>query len=223
MSDKAMIFIHGFGTEYVPDHTNEERLDPRTGKIVGTRTPTGKLKPRDWVEYSPLGSVQRLVVREWIELLDKPAPLTGKGGENPAVQMANARWDAIRPRYEAWKAGQELPLDGTPLAAWSGVSRSQAEVLKSHGVRTVEELAQLTDTHKDRMGIMGLGSLIEGAKRFLSAMDRSSVTRALEERDQKISELQAEMAELMEMVKEAQPKTEPKRRGRPPKAERVAA
>jgi hypothetical protein len=206
MSEQAILFIKEFGTEYVPDQKNP-----------------GQLKGRDWVEYSSIGGAQKTIVREWVEILSAVAPLTGRGADNPAVQIAHMRWNAIKPRYEAWKTGQEAPPDGTPLAAWNGVSRQLGEKLKMHGVRSVEEVARLTDTHIQTLGIMGLRDIIEGAKRFVLAQDKSVVTNALAEKDAQIAELRtkmddqaAQMAELIEMVKEA--KTVEKRGpGRPPK------
>lgn len=220
MNQPAMIYIHGFGTEYVPDYVDEQIPDPlRPGKLIGQRKLTGKMKERDWVEYSPLGSIQKTVIREWLEIIKNVLPLTGKGGDNPAVQMAHSRWDAIRPRYEAWKNNQELPLDGTPLAAWNGISRQLCDVLKTHGVRTIEELSALTDTHIQSIGIMGLRGYIDNAKRFLTVQSSTVVTDALAKKDQEIAELKAQMVELVAMVKEAQQGAvePPKRRGRPPK------
>jgi hypothetical protein len=210
--EPAILYIKEFGTDYVP-------VKDKAGK------PTGELKGRDWVEYAPMAGAQKTLVRAWIEHLNCPAPLTGRGSENPAVALANMRWDAIRPRYDAWKAGQELPPEGTPLAAWNGVSRQLAEKLRMHGVRSVEEVAALTDSHIQGLGIMGLRNIIEGAKRFVTAQDKNSVTNALAEKDAQIADLRskmedqaAQMAELIEMVKEA----EPRKRGRPPKAKEDA-
>lgn len=202
MSDKALLFIHGFGTEWVPDKKNP-----------------GKMKPRDWAEYSPLGQAQRTVIKEWIELLECVQPLTGQGGQNPAVEMANTKWGYIKPRYEAWKSGQEVTEEGTPLAAWNGIPKSLTEVLKTHGVKTVDALAALTDAHKQAIGIMGIASYIENARRFLLAQDSNKVAASLEQKDAEIADLKAQMAELVDMVKEAVPK----RRGRPPKQAEAAA
>jgi hypothetical protein len=205
MSEKAILFIKEFGTEYVPDQKKP-----------------GQLKGRDWVEYSSIGGAQKTIVREWIEILSAVQPNTGRGSDNPAVQIAHMRWNAIQPRYEAWKSGQEASPDGTPLAAWNGVSRQLGEKLKMHGVRSVEEVAKLTDTHIQTLGIMGLRDIIEGAKRFVLAQDKTVVTNALAEKDAQIAELRtkmdlqaAQMAELIEIVKEA--KTEKRGPGRPPK------
>lgn len=225
MSDHAIIYIHGFGTEWVPEFTTENTPDPtRPGRIIGTRKATGNMKQRDWVEYAPLGGAQKTMVREWIELLQCVQPMTGRGANNPAVIMANARWEAIRPRYEAWKAGQDVPVDGIPLVAWSGIPKQLVEVLKGHGVRTVQELSLLTDTHKQTMGVMGLGTYIDNAKRFLIAQDKTAVASELEKKDVQIKALEsafeeqkAQIAELVKMVSESQPAAIPKRRGRPPK------
>jgi hypothetical protein len=71
------------------------------------------------------------------------------------------------------------------------------------------------------MGIPGLHDIIENAKRFLSAQDKGAVARALEQKDSEIADLKAQMAELIEMVKEAKPTGEaPKKRA---KAEADAA
>jgi hypothetical protein len=208
MNEKPILYIHGFGTEYVPDKNNP-----------------GQMKPRDWVEYAPLGSVQKTMIREWIELINCPMPMTGRGDNNPAVSIATLRWEAIRPRYEAWKAGQELPIDGTPLAAWHGIQRQLADILKTHGIRTVEELAQLTDVHKQSLKIMGLGDYIENAKRFLAASDKTTVAASMEKKDKEIADLKEQMSEMMEMLKEQRAAAVPaalnapaSRRGRPPKS-----
>jgi hypothetical protein len=202
------LFIKRFWTEYKPDPAD----------------PT-KLREVDWVAYAPIGSVQKTLLTEAIFRLSAVQPMEGRAAQNPAVQMAHMRWNAIKPHYEAWKKGQEVTLEGTPLAAWNGVSKELADLLRMKGVRTVEEIAALTDTHKQTMGIQGLHDTIENAKRWLTAQDKGSVARALEQKDAEISELKAQMAELIELVKEsrATPADEPKKRGPKPKAEAVAA
>ena len=196
MSD---IFIHGFETD---------------------------LKGRDWCIYSPLGGAQYTVNKEAINVLSAVVPLEGRGAVNPAVKMAHIRWDIIRPRYEAWKAGQDPDIAGTPLSAWNGVSQAVANVLRSHGIHTVEEVSKLTDAHINRFKVHGIRELIESAKRFEQAADNRSFAEAMERKDAEIANLTAQMAELMQMVKEAQSgRPEPKRRDRRPKlaAEREGA
>lgn len=228
MSDKPMIYVHKFWTEYKPETVSRivEGLD---GKKREEMVQTGKLREVDWVAYSPVGSLQKTVITEAVSRLSAVHPMDGRGIGNPAVQMAHARWNAIKPAYEAWKAGKEMPVDGTPLAVWNGVSKEQAELFRMKGVRTVEHIASLTDTHRQSMGIPGLSDVIENAKRFLTAQDKSAVTNALAQKDAELAALKAQLSEqsdqikeLVEMVKEAKVGPEPKRRGRPPK-EAVAA
>jgi len=47
--------------------------------------------------------------------------------------------------YEAWKKGQETPLEGTPLDQWAVIPRERVLELQAANIRTVEELADVTD------------------------------------------------------------------------------
>lgn len=217
MSERPQIYIHKFWTEYKPETVREEVIVD--GKTKETFKPTGKLRGVDMVAYSPIGSLQKTMITEAISRLSCVQPMEGRAAQNPAVQMAHMRWNAIKPQYEAWKQGTELKVDGTPLAAWPGVTPEQAQLFRMKGVRSVEDVAALTDTHKQSMGIPGLHDIIENAKRFLTSQDRGAVARALEQKDSEIADLKAQMAELIEMVKEA--KDEPKKRK--PKAETEVA
>lgn len=191
-----LIYIHGFETD---------------------------LKGRDWCVYSPLGGAQYTVNREPVKLLSAVQPMEGRAAVNPAVQMAHLRWNIIRPRYEAWKAGQSPDIEGTPLSAWNAVSAAVANILKSHGIYTVEEVAKLTDTHFQRMKIHNLRDLTEHAKRFVATADSRSLADAMEKKDAQIAEQNEKLAEMERMIRElmaekAQPVSAPKPRGRPRKA-----
>jgi hypothetical protein len=43
--------------------------------------------------------------------------------------------------YAAWQKGEEVPLNGTPLAEWPQIQRREAELLVQNGIRTVEDFA----------------------------------------------------------------------------------
>lgn len=60
--------------------------------------------------------------------------------------------------YEKWKAGQEVPENGTPLRNWVPASQSPSFIATAQAanVRTVEDLAQLNDEGLKRLGIGGL-------------------------------------------------------------------
>lgn len=68
--------------------------------------------------------------------------------------------------YEAFKAGQEAPLEGTALADWPQLSRARVEELAYFHIRTVEQLAAVTDNHLQNLG-MGARDERERARVFL--------------------------------------------------------
>lgn len=161
---------------------------------------TAPARAIDWVEYTHVGKAHMQSVVAEIDRLKKVYPREG-AGENIAILMANDRWDQIRPQYEAWKAGRELPLSGTPLAAWPGVSSDQAEALRLDGLRTVEELAELGDAAMARLRVPGGRELRIAAKAFLEAADRNKVSGELAELRQQLEARNAEDADQRATIK----------------------
>lgn len=180
-------------TEFVAD------IVPRRfwTKYIRDANDAAKLKPVDYVEYSPRGAADRSTTISKISTI-KDTLIPVADNSSPAVAMAHARWNAIRPSYEAWKRGEEMPEEGTPLSAWTAISHEQASVLKAAGVRTVEELSKLTSAHVDRINVPNLRSLIEQAKIFIESGDRNRITAHIEERQKQI-ETQQETIEMQQM------------------------
>ena len=149
-------------------------------------------------------------------------------------------WAAIGPAYEAWKSGQEVPVDGTPLGAWPGINETQAEAIRAIGIRTVEDVAAMTDTIMARIRLPNARSIRDLAQRFITAKDDRAVEQALADKDREIADLRAKMDQLADMVAASNvalpaaegdaeideeiegdviPLAAPRRRGRPPKAQ----
>jgi len=63
-------------------------------------------------------------------------------GSTPVRESEILRWPK---HYEAWKKGQEVPIEGTPLDQWAVIPREKALELQAANIRTVEELADVTD------------------------------------------------------------------------------
>ena len=126
--------------------------------------------------------------------------------ETPATQEHK---DMYRRQYERFQKGQKDVVEGTPLTMWPVVNKSQIKECEFFEVRSVEQLAELSDTSCKRMG-MGYMELRSKAKAWLlAAKDASVVTRQAAENDR----LQAEIEALKEQIAQlAQPK-----RGRPAK------
>lgn len=78
--------------------------------------------------------------------------------------------------YKRWKAGQEIPLSGTPIKGWGVISPAQQANLIAMNCRTVEDLAAANDDGLRRMG-MGAVDLRTKARVWLSSMsDHGGVT-----------------------------------------------
>lgn len=93
---------------------------------------------------------------------------------DPTLVIDQPARQEYREKYHAeWAAfcGGEGSAAGIPLSEFPSVSSSQAEVLSQLGVKTVEQLARLSDLQCQRIG-MGSVGLRYGASKMLS--ERSS-------------------------------------------------
>ena len=156
----------------------------------------------EWVTYAPSHSPLNANTSERIRHM-KPTEellngMSGDNGEKAAFMLA--RWRDIEPAYEAWKKGHELPVNGTPLAHWPGIVTAAADVLRQHGLRTVEEVRDLTESQLEKVRLPNMRDLRQSAKAFL---DNAKVADAAErdvERDNRISELEERLAAAMELL-----------------------
>lgn len=102
--------------------------------------------------------------------------------------------------YAAFKAGLEDPTTGTPLTQWPGVSVGQIEELRYAKVRTVEELAGLSDAAVAKTLPMGGMSLRDKAKRWIEAAEGAAPMEKLAAenvaKDARIAELEATVKDL---------------------------
>lgn len=203
MAESLPITVHRFYTVYEDDPKNP-----------------GTTRERDMVEYGPIGQGGRTRCCERIDILSKANKVAGA---NPASMAAQVLWAHIKPRYEAWKGNQELPETGTPLAAWNHLTPTQAEFLRTNGIRSVEEVSQLTDIHIQQFKIHNLRSIIEAAKRFVSGTDMNKFAGELKAKDDQLAAANARIDQMAEMLAKLMEEDAPKRRGRPPKTEEVAA
>lgn len=69
-------------------------------------------------------------------------------------------------QYEAFKAGEDTPLDGYPLAEWPPVTKAIVKTLASVHIRTLEDLVAAPETELKRIGPM-FYNLKFKAKEFL--------------------------------------------------------
>jgi hypothetical protein len=200
MSTAATTRILGFQTKY----------RQKGGKTVGV----------DYVTICALGQADRTAIPIPMSTFDRLRAIADPVNDQAAMQMHDL-WNVIRPAYEAWKQGQELPENGIQLAAWPGVTPEQAQILRGNGFRSVEELAAANDSAMTRIQLPGARALVENAQRFLAAQDKNKVAAELAAKDEQIARLRDDQAEMMKLLEEmqAQINESKPRRGRPPKVE----
>ena len=161
-----------FWTEYLPDGN-------------------GDFQPVDFVKWGRRGD---LMYTQNVDKVSRISQTTRPQDGSPA--MPNPVWDGIRAAYDAWKSGQETPPDGTPLAAWPGVSSTQARVLREAHYRCVEDVAAITDGELGKVRLPDVRGLRDRARAFLDAKGgQEKMTELLSERDAAIAAMRAELDE----------------------------
>jgi hypothetical protein len=117
----------------------------------------------------------------------------------PATEMDKARFAEHYRKYQA-REDQDA-VEGTLLEEWPAISRSQVEELKFLNIRTVEQLANLSDSNGQH--IMGVNMLKQKAVKFLDEAKGG----ALQEAQEMIRQLSARLAAL-EAVEEPEEEEE---------------
>lgn len=116
--------------------------------------------------------------------------------------------------HDAFKRGQEASVIGTPLEMWPGVQPSQVAELKHQGIRTVEQLATLSDASS---GVLrGFYAMKNKAQQFLDdSKDKNAAAFVRAQMDEQESrhkaELQAVEARFAAMLAEAMAPKEAKK------------
>lgn len=130
----------------------------------------------------------------------------------PAYEMDFARFPK---QYAAFKNKSESSVIGTPLKLVPWLSASQIKELDYFNVRTVEQLADVTDNLAAKFH--GLQSLKQKAKDFLAAARDAApmleMRSQLEQRDTQIQAMQRQLAELAAKLDVKPEKDMPKKKG----------
>ncbi|MDP3938403.1 MAG: hypothetical protein Q8R92_09725 [Deltaproteobacteria bacterium] len=176
------IQVHRFWTKIT--------VDPKDPNVV---------KEDDWVEYGQVGMGDRSKTVDKVARIFNVIPSNDM--QNPAILLAHMRKAAIEPAYTAWKAGRETPVNGTTLAVLNSLPQEEADYLRQHGVKVIEELAQLTDTHIERLKLRNLRVYIAEARRYLDASDTRKFSATLAEKDREIANLELAKNDQQEQIR----------------------
>lgn len=158
-------------------------------------------KSVDYVIITPQGSKDRIPreVQSWFQHLEQQA----------REERIPKEWPAqYRAAYEAWKKGEEIPLNGTPIKGWPVLAPAlQANVISAN-ILTVEDLAQINDEGAKRIG-MGAIELRDKAIAWLkAASDVGVVTQQSAALQGRIRQLEANAEVLNGQIRDLKAENE---------------
>ncbi|MCS3741989.1 hypothetical protein [Rhizobium sp. BK661] len=210
---RVIRFHHTF--ERVPVKGDELRddVDAKGYKIDAKGKRVMESIEVDWVTYAPSHAPLTAATTERVRHL-RPTEEMIHGEQSEKSKFMRARWDAIEPAYDAWKSGHEIPTHGMPLAHWPGVSAPAAEELRRYGIRTVEEVRDLTDGQLDKIRLPNMRDLRKAARAFIDNVDTANMASREAERDSEIEALKAALAEQQEQFAAAMALLEEKTSGK---------
>jgi len=100
------------------------------------------------------------------------------------------------PQYEHWRQTQEQPIDGTPLDQVPWLNVAQVAEMLALNIRTLEQLAGLSDTAVQHMRMGGMDLRKKAIAYIETAKGSADLTRYVS----RISELERENARLQDTV-----------------------
>lgn len=96
-------------------------------------------------------------------------------------QMPRDVADRYKQQYDAWKNGQELPPDGTPIKGWPMISPAQQNMLIDRKIMTVEMLSQANDSALVLIGMGGVAMRNMALNWLAQAKDKGPLTMQMTE------------------------------------------
>jgi hypothetical protein len=163
--------------------------------VCGFKAEYNADKVTEWVEMAPSGEAFDKT-RTWHRIKDIRPPDKTDRPDGMSYKVMVARWDIIQPKYDAWKRNEDIPDDGTPLAAWSGVSAEMAAHLKTMGIRTVEGVRDMGEGVFTRLPFPNARQMPKLAGAFLSSIGDA-------EKDRELTDMRERMAAMEEMLAES--------------------
>ncbi|CAB4139727.1 hypothetical protein UFOVP353_5 [uncultured Caudovirales phage] len=166
----------------------------------------------DDVEYVSIRVDQKTKIdkpaAEWLGELDYKLD---KGRIDPG------EYQRFRRIYEAFKSGQEAPLDGTDIRGWPLVTPAQVENFRKIGVRTLEDLIKADENTIKEAG-SGARELQKKATAYIEAAKDGKAAEKIVALENAVNQLSEQNVQLMNELKNQLEAKEAPKKGRPPKA-----
>ena len=126
--------------------------------------------------------------------------------------------DQFHKKYDAWKNGMDMPLNGTSIKEWPVLSPSQVQNFISIGIHTIEDVAVMTEEAMVNVHILGARELKEKAQTWLKGKDiAADLAKENNELRAKLAEFEAKLNALASQSTQTEVKI--KKPGRPRKSE----
>lgn len=201
-----LIRVQGFKTTYemIPVKGNplNDDVDKHGNKLNAKGERIKERQAEDWVTYSPAHSPMNTATIERVRTMVPDPDRMGEDQDGEKLRFMTHRWNQIEPAYKAFKEGREVPLNGTPLAAWPGITQEQAEVLRQHSLRTVEEVRDLSEGQLEKVRLPNVRDLRAQAKLFLENTDSALAAEREAQKDAVIAEMSERMAAMEALLEE---------------------
>jgi len=127
-----------------------------------------------------------------------------------ALESHKTRFPLHWAAYQNKLGADDQGYEGTPLAEWPLVSKSQAEELRGMKFHTVEAVANASDQQLQRIGMaagMSPYAFRDKAKSFLNLADKTAES---DKREQEINDLKQELAKKEEETAKIKAETDAK-------------
>lgn len=137
---------------------------------------------------------------EWVDIL-----IAGDKTTCRSTAVTDEHRKRFAKHYLAWKEGKELAASGTPLEHWPLMTVAQVEEFKALRIKTVEQLAEMSDANLHAIG-MGGRTWREKAQAFLKAAKDTSAAQAYAQENEllkgRLTQLETMLENLSGMSKE---------------------
>lgn len=118
------------------------------------------------------------------------------GGDKTAVEVNEQHKKEYAEKYAAFKAGQEQPIEGTPISEWTLIPKTAVLEFAHFGIRSVEQIAEMSDDAKRKIGT--LSQYCKKATDWLGAA-KSTRNEVVKLKSQN-TELNAKVAKLEDQI-----------------------
>lgn len=138
-------------------------------------------------------------------VIDQPAWI------HPSAQMAHN--NRFPEQYRAFKLGQAEQVQGTPVELLPGVTGALVKELAYFNVRTIEQLASVSDGNAQKMG--RITQFRQAAQKYLERAAGEAPARRLEEEKAKLqAQLDAQAAQIAALTAAMEQATKPSKQAK---------